>query len=74
MNFFTKTEKDILLSADQIIIGFSGGADSTLLLHKTFNFLTESNYDNKLLALHINHQAQPESHGLGRTLSKILSR
>ena len=62
MNFFTKTEKDILLSADQIIVGFSGGADSTLLLHKTFNFLTESNYDNKLLALHINHQAQPESH------------
>ena len=62
MDFFTKTEKDILLSADQIIIGFSGGADSTLLLHKTFNFLTESNYDNKLLALHINHQAQPESH------------
>ena len=63
MDFFTKTEKDILLSADQIIVGFSGGADSTLLLHKTFNFLTESNYDNKLLALHINHQAQPESHG-----------
>ena len=62
MNFFTKTEKDILLSADQIIVGFSGGADSTLLLHKTFNFLTESNYDNKLLALHINHQAQSESH------------
>ena len=62
MDFFTKTEKDILLSADQIIVGFSGGADSTLLLHKTFNFLTESNYDNKLLALHINHQAQPESH------------
>ena len=62
MDFYTKTEKDILLSADQIIIGFSGGADSTLLLHKTFNFLTESNYDNKLLALHINHQAQPESH------------
>jgi len=62
MNFFTKTEKDILLSADQIIVGFSGGADSTLLLHKTFNFLMESNYDNKLLALHINHQAQPESH------------
>ena len=57
MDFFTKTEKDILLSADQIIVGFSGGADSTLLLHKTFNFLTESNYDNKLLALHINHQA-----------------
>ena len=62
MDFFIKTEKDILLSADQIIVGFSGGADSTLLLHKTFNFLTESNYDNKLLALHINHQAQSESH------------
>ena len=50
-----------MLSADQIIIGFSGGADSTLLLHKTFNLLNESNYDNKLLALHINHQAQPKS-------------
>ena len=62
MDFFTKTEKDILLSADQIIIGFSGGADSTLLLHKTFNFLTESNSENKLLALHINHQSQSESH------------
>ena len=62
MDFFTKTEKDILFSADKIIVGFSGGADSTLLLHKTFNFLTESNSDNKLLALHINHQSQSESH------------
>ena len=62
MDFFTKTEKDILFSADKIIVGFSGGADSTLLLHKTFNFLTENNSENKLLALHINHQAQSESH------------
>jgi len=62
MDFFTKTEKDILFSADKIIVGFSGGADSTLLLHKTFNFLTESNSENKLLALHINHQSQSESH------------
>ena len=62
MDFFTKTEKEILFSADKIIVGFSGGADSTLLLHKTFNFLTESNSENKLLALHINHQSQSESH------------
>ena len=38
MDFFTKTEKDILFSADKIIVGFSGGADSTLYYIKHLIF------------------------------------
>ena len=62
MDFFTKTEKDILLAADQVVVGFSGGPDSTLALHETLHLLNELNSANKLKALHINHQVQSKSH------------
>ena len=61
MDFFNNAEKDCLLEAEQVVVGFSGGADSTLLLHKTFNFLSENKSVDKLRALHINHQAQSAS-------------
>jgi Predicted ATPase of the PP-loop superfamily implicated in cell cycle control len=61
MDFFTKTEKDILLAADQVVVGFSGGPDSTLALHGTLHLLNEFNSANKLKALHINHQVQSKS-------------
>ncbi len=61
MTFFTDGEKKLLLSAEQVVIGFSGGADSTLLLFETNKFLNESNSNKKLKALHINHQTQSKS-------------
>ena len=48
MDFFNKIEKDILLAADQVVVGFSGGPDSTLALHETFHLLNELNSTNKL--------------------------
>ena len=39
MDFFNKSEQAILLKAENIIVGFSGCADSTLALYVTNEFL-----------------------------------
>lgn len=42
----------------RLFIGFSGGLDSTVLLH---NLITHSSFANKLTAVHINHGLSPNA-------------
>jgi tRNA(Ile)-lysidine synthase len=61
MDFFNKSEQAILLAAKNIIVGYSGGADSTLALFATNEFLKSHDQASKLTALHIDHQMQANS-------------
>jgi len=61
MNYFTDQEKNILAEASSVVVGFSGGADSSLALHVTNDYLKEINASSKLLALHVNHLSQNDS-------------
>ena len=49
MDFFNKSEQAILLKAENIIVGFSGGADSTLALYATNEFLKSHDQTSKLM-------------------------
>jgi tRNA(Ile)-lysidine synthetase-like protein len=61
LDFFNKSEQSILLNAKNIVVGFSGGIDSTLALAATNQFLETHGKKNCLTALHINHQTQSAS-------------
>ena len=61
MNYFTDQEKNILAEASSVVVGFSGGADSSLALHVTNDYLKEIDARGKLLALHVNHMTQNDS-------------
>ena len=61
LDFFNKSEQSILLNAKNIVVGFSGGVDSTLALASTKQFLEKHNKKNDLTALHVNHQTQKDS-------------
>ena len=61
MDFFNKSEQSILLNANNIVVGFSGGADSTLALAATQQFLEKYGKKSDLTALHVNHQTQNDS-------------
>ena len=43
MSFFNKPEELILLNAKSVVVGFSGGVDSTLALNATMQFLEKHN-------------------------------
>ncbi|MGM0564502.1 MAG: tRNA lysidine(34) synthetase TilS [Pseudomonadota bacterium] len=45
------------VATGRLLVGFSGGLDSTVLLHA----LAQTSQKNRLLAVHINHALQPES-------------
>ncbi len=45
--------------AERIVVAYSGGLDSTVLLHLTHNLSAKLHY--KLLAVHINHRLHPEA-------------
>ncbi len=61
MDFFNKSEQAILLKAKNIVVGFSGGADSTLALFATNEFLKSHDQASKLSALYVDHQMQADS-------------
>ncbi len=61
MDFFNKSEQSILLNAKKIVVGFSGGVDSTLALTSTKQFLEKHKNKKDLTALHVNHQTQKDS-------------
>ena len=61
MNYFTDQEKNILAEASSVVVGFSGGADSSLALHVTNDYLKEIDANSKLLAVHVNHLSQNDS-------------
>ena len=61
MDFFNKSEQAILLAAKNIIVGYSGGADSTLALFTTNEFLKSHDQASKLTALYVDHQMQTNS-------------
>ena len=61
MDFFNKSEQAILLKAENIIVGFSGGADSTLALYATNEFLKSHDQTSKLTALYVDHQMHTNS-------------
>ena len=52
MNFFTDSEKQILINSKNIIVAYSGGADSTLAL---LSVTENAKLKPKVSALHINH-------------------
>ena len=49
MSFFNKPEELILLNAKSVVVGFSGGVDSTLALIATMQFLEKHNKKSCLL-------------------------
>ena len=61
LDFFNKSEQLILLNAENIVVGFSGGVDSTLALVATKQFLEMHGKKNCLTALHVNNQTQSAS-------------
>ena len=61
MDFFNKSEELILLNAKNIVVGFSGGVDSTLALVTTMQFLENHNKKACLTAIYVNHQTQSNS-------------
>ena len=61
MNYFTDQEKNILAEASSVVVGFSGGADSSLALHVTSEYLKGIDASSKLLAVHVNHMSQSDS-------------
>ena len=61
MDFFNKSEQSILLNAKNIVVGFSGGVDSTLALVATEQFLEKHKKKNNLSALYVDHQTQKDS-------------
>ena len=61
MDFFNISEQAILLKAKNIVVGFSGGADSTLALFATNEFLKSHDQASKLSALYVDHQVQADS-------------
>ena len=61
MDFFNKSEQSILLNAKNIVVGFSGGVDSTLALVATEQFLAKHKKKNNLSALYVDHQTQKDS-------------
>ncbi len=46
---------DMLKNANNVIVGFSGGADSVTLLHFLYFFASEKNKKFKVEAVHVNH-------------------
>ena len=61
MDFFNKSEQEILLQAKNIVVGFSGGADSTLALYAVDHFLQTHGQAKKLSAIYVDHQTQAKS-------------
>ncbi len=54
----TQAEVDCLVDYKQLIIGFSGGLDSTVLLDR---IAAEKNLHPKIIALHVNHGLSPQA-------------
>ena len=50
-----------LFSYKKILVGFSGGLDSTVLLHSIFSYIKKREIDVNLRAIHINHNLDPSS-------------
>ena len=55
MSILSNAEKLLLKKSSKVVVGLSGGADSTLALVETYEFLKSENLTEKLVALHINH-------------------
>lgn len=51
----TIKKHQMLFDVEKVVVGFSGGADSTALLHFLYYFVSEKGKKIKLLAVHVNH-------------------
>ena len=56
----TMKKHKMLLNAKKVVVGFSGGADSTALLHFLYYFVSEKNKNFEILAVHVNHNLRGE--------------
>jgi tRNA(Ile)-lysidine synthase len=61
MSILSNAEKLLLKKSSKVVVGLSGGADSTLALVETYEFLKAENLTEKLVALHINHHLHEDS-------------
>ena len=61
MSILSNAEKLLLKKSSKVVVGLSGGADSTLALVEIYEFLRAENLTEKLVALHINHQLHEDS-------------
>lgn len=50
-----------LLQAGRVVVGFSGGLDSTVLLHLLVSLRARSVLSGELVAVHVHHGLQPDS-------------
>ena len=66
----TLQTQSLLQSANRIWIGFSGGVDSTVLLH---SLATEPTLKNKLQALHIHHGLSPHADDWAKHCKSVCS-
>ena len=56
------------------VVGFSGGLDSTVLLHRfatSLSIQNTSSAQTKLVAIYVNHQLQPYADGWGRHCAEV---
>ena len=45
----------LILNGDRVVVGFSGGPDSTALMQCLYNINCKSNLHFEIIAVHINH-------------------
>ena len=53
--FGTIDKFDMLSNVSEVVVGFSGGADSTALLHFLYYYASEQGKKFKVSAVHVNH-------------------
>ncbi len=63
--------QEVFVTNVPIYIAYSGGVDSHVLLHAIVNLCRSKNFNNKIVAIHINHNINPNSQNWAQHCSVI---